>query len=554
MKHNCLMKSVSIIFMLLAMMFSCTSTTDDSENGNSGNDVIQSGNNNENNQGEGDNQPGNNQGENNNNQENNDENNTTQNGNNNQGNTGGGNENAGGTIEKPVVSDSIYGEWIDEETNLVYTINEDGTYSIVQNGILIEDGNFEEDNADSRAARKTVTITSIPKTSGGAKKSATVPQITTTTISKSLESENISVGNTSLTPKSSSSNSKAEKFYVYVQSDVVPEILYSNGDAWGKAKISAVAGATKIAGISYRWYKFVIENVDEIVFEDENIVFDSTQPYCIYDGYEKSWKFYDSKPDDIFSDEDYAGRDNLYYIRGNFEAGVDQYLATDGFNNMEEIEENIFKGTLYLPENVYGFKVSTDDWEYDYCVPFDASFVAKNEWFNVVRGEYTKWYGKNAALSTAGGMYTFILDITDSENPQMMISSDEEDYEISDEDSALYVLGTFNDWKYDSSNGMMAETSEGTYNGTINVTTTGLCEFKIADKAWGAIIDDIGFSWWNESSREIILDNPTLVDGAYTSNPKGSTENIVINFEETGSYNVNLVKGFGDYTLTVSKQ
>ena len=90
--------------------------------------------------------------------------------------------------------------------------------------------------------------------------------------------------------------------------------------------------------------------------------------------------------------------------------------------------------------------------------------------------------------------------------------------------------------------------------GTINVTTTGLCEFKIADKAWGAIIDDIGFSWWNESSREIILDNPTLVDGAYTSNPKGSTENIVINFEETGSYKVNLVKGFGDYTLTVSKQ
>ena len=87
-------------------------------------------------------------------------------------------------------------------------------------------------------------------------------------------------------------------------------------------------------------------------------------------------------------------------------------MVTNGMRNPRSsacfcCKENIFKGTLYLPENVYGFKVSTDDWEYDYCVPFDASFVAKNEWFNVVRGEYTKWHGKNAALSTAGGMYTF---------------------------------------------------------------------------------------------------------------------------------------------------
>ena len=454
-------------------------------------------------------------------------------------------------------SDSIYGEWIDEETNLVYTINEDGTYSIVQNGVLIEDGTFEEENGSSRAAKKSVNIKSIAKTSGGAKKSTTAPKATTTTISKGTESERIFIGNTGLVRKDSLSNSKTEKFYVYVQSDVVPEVLYSNGDVRAEAKISDVSSATKIGGISYRWYKFVIENANSIsISEGDNsdwldlIPFNSNYPYCIYYGSQGEYVTLGSKPDNVFPDENYAGRDNLYYIRGNFEAGVDQYLATDGFNNMEEIEENIFKGTLYLAENVYGFKIGTADWEHDYCVSFDMGFVPKNEWFSAVRSTYSVWYGKNAALSTAGGMYTFILDLTDSENPQMMISSDEEDYEISVEDSALYVLGTFNDWKYDSSNGMMTETSDGTYNGIINVTTTGLCEFKIADKAWGGINDDIG----NFGYEEILFDTPTIVYGAYTREPKGSTGNIVINFEETGSYKVNLVKGFENYTLTVSKQ
>lgn len=454
-------------------------------------------------------------------------------------------------------SDSIYGKWVDKDLDLVYTINEDGTYSIIQGGILIESGTFEEENVSSRALKRGK-IQYGALITGGAKKTTKSPKVTEKTIAKSTENETIFIGNTSLVQEDSLSVSKTDKFYVYVQSDVVPEVfLYSNEDVRAEAKISDVSSATKIGGISYRWYKFVIENANSIsISEGENsdwldlIPFNSNYPYCIYYGSQGEYVTLGSKPDNVFPDENYAGRDNLYYIRGNFEAGVDQYLATDGFNNMEEIEENIFKGTLYLTENVYGFKVSTADWEYDYCVPYEMGFVPKNEWFNVVRGEYSEWHGKNAALSTAGGMYTFILDLTDSENPQMMISSDEEDYEISNEDSALYVLGTFNDWKYDSSNGMMTETSDGTYNGIINVTTTGLCEFKIADKAWGGINDDIG----NFGYEEILFDTPTIVYGAYTREPKGSTGNIVINFEETGSYKVNLVKGFENYTLTVSMQ
>ena len=458
-------------------------------------------------------------------------------------------------------SDSIYGKWVDKDLDLVYTINEDGTYSIIQGGILIESGTFEEENVNSRALKRGK-IQYGALITGGAKKTTKSPKVTEKTIAKSTENETIFIGNTSLVQEDSLSVSKTDKFYVYVQSDVVPEVfLYSNEDVRAEAKISDVSSATKIGGISYRWYKFVIENANSIsISEGDNsdwldlIPFNPDLPYCIYYGSQGEYVTLGSKPDNIFPDENYAGRDNLYYIRGNFEAGVDQYLATDGFNNMEEIEENIFKGTLYLTENVYGFKVSTADWEYDYCVPYEMGFVPKNEWFNVVRGEYSEWHGKNAALSTAGGMYTFILDLTDSENPQMMISSDEEDYEISNEDSALYVLGSFNDWKYDSSNGIMTEISTGTYEGIINVTTTGLCEFKIADKAWGGIIDDIGFSWWNDASREIFLDTPTVVDGAYTSDPKGSTENIVIDFAETGNYKVSLEKGNGIYILTVSMQ
>ena len=104
----------------------------------------------------------------------------------------------------------------------------------------------------------------------------------------------------------------------------------------------------------------------------------------------------------------------------------------------------------------------------------------------------------------------------------------------------------------------MTQTDIGTYEATINVTTTGLCAFKIADKALGGINDDIGFSslWYKpavDGLAEISLDTPTSVDGAYTSNPKGSTENININFTETGSYKVNLVKEIDYYTLTVSK-
>ena len=476
--------------------------------------------------------------------------------------------------QEDLFSDSIYGEWIDEETNLVYTINENGSYSIIQNGILLEDGSFDEEDEEAESrARKTnkKKITQKSKKSGGAKKTTTKPKTTKKTVSKSTTTGKVSVGNTSLTSKktsSSSSTSKLKTINIYVQSDTVPTVkYYDNCDFYTDIKtlkVKTTSNKKKIGSTYYKWYKYTVTKSPGIyyIIERNGIHMTGNNTTELHNAYDYQGNLTYSKPSgarsDIDTEDDYDGRDNLYYIRGNFEAEGDLWSATDGFNNMEEIEENIFRGTLYLPENIYGFKIGTADWSHDYSMPSDAGFVPKNEWFNVIKCINTEAFEKNAALSTSGGMYTFILDITDEENPQMMISSDEDNYEISEEDTALYVFGDFNNWKFDTENGMMTQTDIGTYEATINVTTTGLCAFKIADKALGGINDDIGFSslWYNpdvDGLAEISLDTPTSVDGAYTSNPKGSTKNININFTETGSYKVNLVKEIDYYTLTVSK-
>lgn len=477
-------------------------------------------------------------------------------------------------IQEDLFSDSIYGEWIDEETNLVYTINENGSYSITQNGILLEDGSFDEEDEEAESrARKTnkKKITQKSKKSGGAKKTTTKPKTTKKTVSKSTTTGKVSVGNTSLTSKKTSSSSSASKLKtinIYVQSDTVPTVkYYDNCDFYTDIKtlkVKTTSNKKKIGSTYYKWYKYTVTKSPGIyyIIERNGIHMTGNNTTELHNAYDYQGNLTYSKPSgarsDIDTEDDYDGRDNLYYIRGNFEAEGDLWSATDGFNNMEEIEENIFRGTLYLPENIYGFKIGTADWSHDYSMPSDAGFVPKNEWFNVIKCINTEAFEKNAALSTSGGMYTFILDITDEENPQMMISSDEDNYEISEEDTALYVFGDFNNWKFDTENGMMTQTDIGTYEATINVTTTGLCAFKIADKALGGINDDIGFSslWYKpavDGLAEISLDTPTSVDGAYTSNPKGSTENININFTETGSYKVNLVKEIDYYTLTVSK-
>ena len=171
-------------------------------------------------------------------------------------------------IQEDSFSDSIYGEWIDEETNLVYTINENGSYSIIQNGILLEDGSFDEEDEEAESrARKTnkKKITQKSKKSGGAKKTTTKPKTTKKTVSKSTTTGKVSVGNTSLTSKKTSSSSSASKLKtinIYVQSDTVPTVkYYDNCDFYTDIKtlkVKTTSSKKKIGSIYYRWYKYTV--------------------------------------------------------------------------------------------------------------------------------------------------------------------------------------------------------------------------------------------------------------------------------------------------------
>lgn len=490
------------------------------------------------------------------------------------------------------VNESFYGIYEDEETGLVYEINENGTYTIRQCGILLESGSFDEsDNAGrslSRATRvpaRKKTIVQKPKVSAGAKKSTAKPAPAKVPVKKTTTSSGTKtyIGNTNVTPKTSSSSSstikptasKSKTIGVYVRSIKVPEVFYIlNGDTynndWTKARVEAKRKST----YGYWWYHFKIKNVISLTYkieidgrrcitkdyETQTLYFDAQQQYGWEGTPEKPANFRSVVIDD--DDEAYNGRNNLYYVRGSFEAEGDQWLATDGWNNMTEIAENIFSCTLYLPQNIYGFKIATDDWEHDFCVPFNhTGFVPKNEWFDTVKSYYSEWHGKNMALSTGGGLYTFSIDITDEAHPQLLISTDEVD-DSAINDGALYVIGAFNGWKFDE-NGAMKETYNGSgiWEATVTIpsdyTEEEPCEFKISDKALGGIVDDFGYGFWSEPP---VLEEgvPTPIDGAYgyCREPgvtvTGSTNNLSYPFT-AGTWSISLNIAHSVAFLTIHK-
>lgn len=227
---------------------------------------------------------------------------------------------------------------------------------------------------------------------------------------------------------------------------------------------------------------------------------------------------------------DYVGKNRLYYVVGNFSVDKEsQWTAQYGFNNMKEIAPNIFMMTLRLENELYGFKISTANFSYDYCSPMDyKGVIPKNKWIQLVKSFYTKWNGKNMALSSAGGVYTFILDLRQGNSPKLFI----ETTDISEprlEDTSLYVVGDFTKWQFNKSNGMMTETSPGIWKSIVYIRTAGTHNFKISDRAWGAVLDDYGIR------RKIHISNGSWVnvDAAYASG--GSTGNITFNFKK-GAY------------------
>lgn len=416
--------------------------------------------------------------------------------------------------------DEFFGEYVDDELGIVYVLNENGTYSIKQGDYLLESGDLElSDDDSSRAIRRGghKNATHKAKKSGGAKGSTKSPSTSKSSVTKS-SSGNTNIGNTPFSKKGTSSSSRISNQIIYVQSDskTTPKLyVHDNGDNTISERLikgTYTGNQSRSGKTIYRWYKFTIKNSVQFYGRIErgnyskNIYTTSERVIAI----DATGNLSYSKPAGVRSasteESEYNGNDYLWYVQGNFTADIsEQWKARDGYNNMKEIAENVFQATLYLPKNIYGFKIMTEDDTHDYSVALDyQGLVPKNEWFEVVESWSYDWYSKNAAISTGGGLYTFTLDLSD-ETPMLCISTDEEE-NSSDNDAHFYVVGNFDDisWKF-SDEGIMEQLSstlsQYKTKTPIKVSKDGYYEFKIADKAWGGIFDEY---WYKESDEDLV--------------------------------------------------
>lgn len=454
--------------------------------------------------------------------------------------------------------DEFFGEYVDDELGIVYVLNENGTYSIKQGNYLLESGDLElSDDDSSRAIRKNgkKKARHKPSKSGGAKGSTKKPSASKSSVTKS-SSGNTNIGNTSFSKKGTSTSSKKTNQVIYVQSEwygnnskknVVPIVrYYDNADPYTTKQIvsGSPTGTIRYTGSTkYKWYKFTIKNSEKIsghVYRNDKYFayISSTSERVI--SIDANGNLSYSKPAGVRSasteESEYNGNDYLWYVQGNFTADTSkQWEALNDYNNMKEIAEGVFQATLYLPKNIYGFKIMTRDDTHDYSVALDyQGLVPKNKWFNVVESWSYDWYSKNAAISTGGGLYTFTLDLSD-ETPMLCISTDEEE-KSSEDDANLYVVGNFDDinWKF-TDEGVMELTS-GTISqfktkNPIKVSKEGQYEFKIADKAWGGIFDEY---WYNEYDEDLV-DNWVQIGSTYKIERWGLNTNIK-QYLEVGEY------------------
>lgn len=453
--------------------------------------------------------------------------------------------------------DEFFGEYVDDELGIVYVLNGNGTYSIKQGDHLLESGTLElSDDNSRRAIRKgKKNITNKAKKSGGAKGSTKKPSASKSSVTKS-SSGNTNIGNTPFSKKGTSSSSKKTNQVIYVQSEwygnnskknVVPVVrYYDNADPYSTKQIvsGSPTGTIRYSGSTkYKWYKFTIKKSEKIsghVYRnDKYFAYISTTSERVI-SIDANGNLSYSKPAGVRSasteESEYNGNDYLWYVQGNFTAdSSEQWEALNGYNNMKEIAEGVFQATLYLPKNIYGFKIMTRDDTHDYSMALDyQGLVPKNEWFEVVESWSHDWYSKNAAISTGGGLYTFTLDLSD-ETPMLCISTDEEE-DSSEDDANLYVVGNFDDinWKF-TDEGVMEQTS-GTITkfktkNPIKVSKEGQYEFKIADKAWGGIFDEY---WYNENNEDL-LGNDVVIKSTYKIK-KWSYNTNITQYLEAGEY------------------
>lgn len=451
---------------------------------------------------------------------------------------------------------SVFGVYTNPKTGLKYAFNEDGTYSISKNDTSIESGTFKNQNdvtsnirgIVARAMReqsaKSVKYGYLltPKNMGGAKASEKNPRNSKITVIKTKNPGAI-FGNTPMfTEKDLKEIAEKPAVTVWIQAENLPKVSYN---VTSDTTVEKITDAISSKNESSRWFKYYFENCSEISL---NVNYGSdTKSFDVANStvyISKDKNILTEKPEDFTFDENYKSSSNKLYLMGTFayqdeadNAEQIQWKAIDGFNDFKEIDKNIYKLSMYLPQNIYGFKISIPGFKYDYSIPFDVKgSVPKNEWFNVIKSDYSVWSGKNGALATGGGYYNFFLDLSDMANPIMLVATDEQSDKVV-EDANLYVVGDFTGWKFDEKY-QLAETEKGSgiYSLTESVEIPASKDgkkqgFKISDKTWGAMTGE--YAQNNGKTIELKENQYIAVDETYATR----TQNSNLEYSFDGTYN-----------------
>lgn len=453
---------------------------------------------------------------------------------------------------------SVFGVYTNPKTGLKYAFNEDGTYSISKNDTSIESGTFKNQNdvtsnirgIVARAMReqsaKSVKYGYLltPKNMGGAKASEKNPRNSKITVIKTKNPGAI-FGNTPMfTEKDLKEIAEKPAVTVWIQAENLPKVSYN---VTSDTTVEKITDAISSKNESSRWFKYYFENCSEISL---NVNYGSdTKSFDVANStvyISKDKNILTEKPENFTFDENYKSSSDKLYLMGTFayqdeadNAEQTQWKAIDGFNDFKEIDKNIYKLSMYLPQNIYGFKISMTGFSYDYCIPFEVKdSVQKNEWFEIVKSEYSTWYGKNGALATGGGYYNFFLDLSDEAKPVMLIATDEQSDKVI-EDANLYVVGDFTGWKFDEKY-QLAETEKGSgiYSLTESVEIPASKDgkkqgFKISDKTWGAMTGEYGQNWTRTEDIKLLENQYIDVDETYATR----TQNYNLEYSFDGTYN-----------------
>lgn len=453
---------------------------------------------------------------------------------------------------------TIFGVYTNPKTGLKYAFNEDGTYSISKNDTSIESGTFKNQNdvtsnirgIVARAMReqsaKSVKYGYLltPKNMGGAKANEKNPAKTELNILKTEKPGAIFDNTQMFTEKELEEIAEKPAVTVWIQAENLPKVSYN---VTSDTTVEKITDAISSKNESSRWFKYYFENCSEISL---NVNYGSdTKSFNVANStvyISKDKNILTEKPEDFTFDENYKSSSDKLYLMGTFgyqdeadNAEQIQWKAIDGFNDFKEIDKNIYKLSMYLPQNIYGFKISMPGFAYDYCIPFDfKGSVPKNEWFNVIKSYSRVWYGKNGALATGGGYYNFFLDLSDEANPIMLVATDEQSDKVI-EDANLYVVGDFTGWKFDEKY-QLAETEKGSgiYSLRESVEIPASKDgnpqgFSISDKTWGAMTGSYGQNWTRIEDIKLLENQYIAVDETYATR----TQNYNLEYSFDGTYN-----------------